>query len=160
MLFGCLKGPQWWREHRASRSPLPIKRGNRWKQKNEISNSLLSHTHALALAVSQKNTHILQIVLLKNTILNMQNRGYIVYTWNCLVRCQLVYAAELFFEWKCVPNASWECTTSIRTEGLKRYKNSPWNSLKCRRMVWIFLQVFKRHSHDICTVYWRSYWML
>lgn len=32
---------------------------NRWKQKKEISNSLLSHTHALVIAVSQKNTHFL-----------------------------------------------------------------------------------------------------
>ena len=40
------------------------------KGKKEIRNSLLSHTSALAIAVSQKKTRILQIVWLKNTMLN------------------------------------------------------------------------------------------
>lgn len=116
VLFGCLKAPQCWREGIPSRYPLPIKKGNRWKQKKEISNSLLSHTRALAIAESQKDTHILQIVWLKNTMLSKvkQIRGYIVHSWNSLVKCQPAYGAELFFQWKYVLNESW-CKASIRT---------------------------------------------
>lgn len=73
----------------------------------------VTHTH-LAIPSSQKNTHILQMVWLKNAILNKvkQNRLYCTY-WKCLVRCQLVYSVELFFRGKCVPNESWR-TASIR----------------------------------------------
>lgn len=136
VLFGCLKSPVWWREGRASRSPLPIKKGNRWKQKKEISNRLLSHTHAFVIAVSQKNTHILQLLGLKTQFWTKWSKtgGYIVCTWNCLVKCQLVYAAHLLMQ-MC---SKWELVHSLNQNWrLERCKNSAgsWqNSLDCGRM--------------------------
>lgn len=66
-------------------------------EKKEISNSLLCHAHTLAIVASQE-IRMLQIVWLKNTILNKVKQNNIIHAWNCPVKCQLVYLAELFFQ--------------------------------------------------------------